>query len=96
MGQCHQMPHKGEGGLAKVSCDIFSKILSHIFVFWPAFSKGKASFFENQNVTSHRGLGGSASVSPNDTLGSGGSKIGHKSVTYYLNDSLTNITNFRD
>jgi len=32
--------------------------------------------------------GGVETVSPNDTWGSGGSKIGQKSVTYYLNGPL--------
>ena len=31
-GQCHQMPQGGRG-LAKVSRDIYSKILNHIVVF---------------------------------------------------------------
>jgi len=46
---------RGEGGLAKVSRDIFSKILSYIHVFWTAFLKEKGYFLENQNVTSHGG-----------------------------------------
>jgi len=40
-GKCHQMPQGGGRRLAKVSRDIFSKILNHIFVFWPAFSLQK-------------------------------------------------------
>jgi len=37
---------QGRGkGLAKVSRDIFSKILSYSHVFWPAFLKEKGYFF---------------------------------------------------
>jgi len=61
---------QGGGGLAKVSRDIFSKLLSYIHVFWTAFLKKKAAFLENQNVTSHQ-RGGSLPVSPNDTRGRG-------------------------
>jgi hypothetical protein len=35
------------------------------------------------------GGGGSEPVSPNDTWGRGGSKIGQKSVTYYLNGPIS-------
>jgi len=42
-GQCHQMPQVGGMGSAKVSRDIFLK---------------KAIFWENQNVTPHRGRDG--------------------------------------
>ncbi len=34
----------GGGGKAEVSCDIFGKILDHIFVLWPAFGKEKLIF----------------------------------------------------
>jgi len=47
------------GGEAEMSCDIFGKILDHIFVLWPAFGRVKLKFsnkfrlvFENQNGTS--------------------------------------------
>jgi len=39
--------------LAKVSRDIFSKILNHIFVFWPAFLKEKASFLWKIKMSRH-------------------------------------------
>jgi len=76
---------RGEGGLAKVSRDSFSKILSYIHLFLTAFLKEKSYFFGKSkcHVT-----GGSVPVSPNDTWGRGGSKIGQKSVTYYLNGPL--------
>jgi len=35
------MPEGGGRGVAKVSRDIFSKILNQNFEFWPAFSKEK-------------------------------------------------------
>jgi len=51
----------------------------------------KGYFLENQNVTSHRGgggLGGCPLQCHQMTHGEGGSKIGRKSVTYYLNGTL--------
>jgi len=74
--------HKGEGGgLPKCHLTFFCKILNHIFIFWPAFLKENACFWKIKNVTPHRGggePGGSAPVSPNDTWGRWGSKIGQK------------------
>ncbi len=78
-------------GVSKVSRDIFSEILNHIFVISPAFLKEKASFSENQKS---RHTEGSAPVSPNDTRGRWGSKIGRKSVTYYLNGPLLHAAEF--
>jgi hypothetical protein len=62
---------RGEGGLAKVSRDSFSKILSYIHLFLTAFLKEKSYFFGKSkcHVT---GGGGSVPVSPNDTWGRGG------------------------
>ncbi len=50
--------HKGGRGLAKMSRDIFSKILSYIHIFGTAFLKEKGYFLEYQYVTLHRGGGG--------------------------------------
>ncbi len=36
-GQCHQMTEGGREEVAKVSRDIFPKILSPIFTFWAVF-----------------------------------------------------------
>jgi len=44
-GQCHQMSQGGGKELAKLSCDIFSKILNHIFVSFHVFSKEKRQVF---------------------------------------------------
>ncbi len=55
------MTQEGERGLSKVSRDTFSKILNHIFVFWPSFSKEKGKFLENGG-----GGEGSVRVSPKD------------------------------
>ncbi len=69
----------------------FSKILNHTFVFWPAFLKEIVYFFGKSKC--HVTLGkGYVSVSPNDMhMGEGRSKIGQKSVTYYLNGPLASI-----
>ncbi len=65
-GKCHQMT-QGGGGLAKVSRDIFSKILSYNDVFWTAFLKGKGHFFGKPKCHVTSGVGGSMPVSPNDS-----------------------------
>ena len=55
-----------------MSRDIFSKILSYIHVLWTAFLKEKGYFFWKIKMSRL-------------TRGGGVSKIGQKSVTYYLN-----------
>ncbi len=77
---------RGGRGLGNVSCDIFSKILNFINVFWPAFLKEKSYFFWKTNCHT-RGGGGSCQCHQM-AHGGGGSKIRQKSVTYYLNGPL--------
>jgi len=82
---------RGEGGLAKVSRDSFSKILSYIHLFLTAFLKEKSYFFGKSkcHVTP---VGGGPCQCHQMTHGAGASgggvKIGQKSVTYYLNGPL--------
>ncbi len=42
------MQQWGGRGLVKVLYDIFSKILKHVFVFWPDFLKNKAVYFKSK------------------------------------------------
>jgi hypothetical protein len=68
------MAQGGGRELSKVSRDIFFKILNRLFLFWHAFLKEKAIFRENQNVTSHRKVGGGGAPGGAAQL----SKIGQK------------------
>jgi len=70
-----------------VSRDIFFIILNHIFVFGLAcFFKGNRLVFEKLKL--HVTPGAGVRVSPNYAGEVGGSKIGPKSVMYYLNGPL--------
>jgi hypothetical protein len=72
-----------------VSRDIFSKKLA---TFWYFCLFKTHSFLKNLNVTSHTGGGGGGGTGQchQMTQGGRGSKIGQKSVTYYLNGPLFN------
>jgi len=86
---CHQMT-RGVEGSTKMSHVIFSSIFFKLNFTTTVFRSNV--FCKMKIVTSHGGgVGwGSEPVSPNDT-GGGGSKIGQKSVTYFLNGPLCKI-----
>jgi hypothetical protein len=75
------MPQGGGRGLAKVSRDIFSKILSHFepfFVFWPVFFEGKRLVLKKAKYHATRGWGRGPRQCHQMTHGGGGLKWAKK------------------
>jgi len=78
-----QMP-QGEGVgevLAKVLRAIFSKIMNHIFVFWPVFLSERKRLILWKIKMSHHTVGKVCANFSNWHMRKGGSQIGQKSVT---------------
>ncbi len=87
---CHQMSKEERRGLAKVSSDIFSKILSYFNVYWPAFFKIKMS----RHVTRK---GGSPCQCHKMTHGEGReSKIGQTKCQVLFECSLCELTSMKE
>jgi len=86
---------RGRGGSQSVTWHFFQNFELYSCFFDFFFEGKRLLFLQNQNVTSQRGKGGACQWHQMTHRGGGGSKIGQKSVTYYLNGPLkTNIRTF--